>query len=127
MGVRKSKWCRARIPSGPTDLLPKSGWTAVRQENQISFVRKDIYPPEVARAKLQQALEAGIQLIETFRPGYRDGSGTRVVVQINGKQEETVIPMFMDGDKGTVNYKRFVAVSKILGGFDANAYELTIK
>lgn len=117
----------AQIPGGPTDLLPKRGWTAVRQEHQIRFVRKDIYPPEVAIAKLQQAVEAGIYHLETFRPGYRDGSGTRVVVQINGKQTETVIPMFMDGDKGTVNFQRFIAVSKILSGFNTDAYEMIIK
>jgi hypothetical protein len=57
---------RARIPSGPTDLVPKRGWTAVRQKHQIKFVRKDIYPPEVVRAKLQQAVEAGIHHLITF-------------------------------------------------------------
>ncbi|PIV92157.1 MAG: hypothetical protein COW45_01165 [Gallionellales bacterium CG17_big_fil_post_rev_8_21_14_2_50_54_146] len=109
------------------NVQPKNGWTAVRQERHVMFVRKDIYSPEVARVKLQQALEAGIQFLETFRPGYRDGSGTRVVVQINGQQKETVIPMFMDADKGTANHKRFLAVSKILNGFDTDAYEIPSK
>jgi hypothetical protein len=115
---------RAFIPSGLTDLPPKSGWTAVREAHQVRFVRKDIYPPEIARAKLQQALEAGIQFLETFRPGYCDGSGTRVVVQTGNSKKVTIVPMFMDGDKATANYGRFVAVSKILGGFDADAFEM---
>jgi hypothetical protein len=117
----------AHIAGVPTDLLPKKGWTAVRQEHQIRFVRKDIYPREVARAKLQQAVEAGIDHLETFRPRYHDGSGTRVVIQINNAQKEIIIPMFMDEDKGTANYKRFIAVSKVLGGFDADAFETIIK
>lgn len=104
------------------NIKPKNGWTALKQEHHIVFVRKDIYPPEIARAKLKQALEAGIQFLETFRPGYRDGSGTRVVVRINGKQKETIIPMFMDKERGTANHKRFMAVSKILDGFDKDAY-----
>jgi hypothetical protein len=115
---------RARWSVSEMDIQPKSGWTAIRQEHHVTFVRKDIYPPEIARMKLQRAIEAGIQLLKSFRPSYLDGSGTRVVVQINGQQKETVIPMFMDADKGTANHKRFLAVSKILDGFDTDAYEL---
>jgi hypothetical protein len=117
----------ARIPAGPTNLLPKKGWTAVREEHQIRFVRKNIYPPEVAKAKLRQAVEAGILHLTTFRPSYLDGSGTRVVVQINGKQKETLIPMFMDKDKKTENYRRFTAVSKILNGYNADAFKMINK
>jgi hypothetical protein len=112
------------IPSGRSNLRPKNGWTAERSEHHVIFVRRDIYPPEVARAKLQRALESGIRLLEAFRPGYHDGGGTRVVVQINGLRKETVIPMFMDRDKGTINYNRFLAVSKVLDGFDTDAYEM---
>jgi hypothetical protein len=117
----------AKIPAGPTNLLPKKGWTAMREEHQISFVRKNIYPPEVATAKLRQAVEASILHLKTFRPSYLDGSGTRVVVQINGKQKETVIPMFMDKDKKTDNYRRFTAVSKILNGFNSDAFKMINK
>jgi hypothetical protein len=115
---------RARIPSGPTDLVPKEGWTSVRQEHQIRFLRKDIYSPEVSRAKLRQAVQAGVLDLKTFRAGYLDGGGTRVVVQINGTQTETVIPMFVDDDKESVNHHRFIAVSKILDGFDTDAFEM---
>jgi hypothetical protein len=59
--------------------------------------------------------------------GYVDGGGTRVVVRMGGQRKETVIPMFMDRDKGTINHKRFLAVSKILGGVDADAYEIDLK
>jgi hypothetical protein len=117
----RARWSVSQINM---NIQPKSGWMAVRQEHHVMFVRKDIYPPEVVRVKMQQALEAGIQFLETFRPGYRDGSGTRVVVQINRQQKETFIPMFMDANKGTANHKRFLAVSKILNGFDTDAYEI---
>ena len=115
---------RARWSTNDMDIQPKGGWMVEGHENHVLFVRKDIYPPEIARVKLQQALEAGIQFLETFRPGYLDGSGTRVVVQMNGQQKETIIPMFMDADEGTVNHKRFLAVSEILNGFDTDAYEM---
>ena len=115
---------RAHWSISQMNIQPKSGWMAERYEHHVVFVRKGIYPPVVARLKMQQAIEAGIQFLETFRPGYRDGSGTRVVVQINGQQKETVIPMFMDANKGTANHKRFLAVSKILNGFDTDAYEI---
>jgi|GEM_PF-5101557 len=49
---------------------------------------------------MQQALEAGFPLLNPFRPGYCDGRGTRIVVRINDQQTETVIPMFIDRDKG---------------------------
>jgi VCBS repeat-containing protein len=122
--VEVSPHARWSVSQMNVNIQPKSGWTAARQEHHVMFVRKGIYPPEVAREKMQQALEAGIQFLETFRPGYRDGSGTRVVVQINGQQKETIIPMFMDANKGTSNHKRFLAVSKILNGFATDAYEI---
>jgi hypothetical protein len=117
----------AIMPAGSTDLLQKKGWTMVRGERQVRFVRKNIYSPEVVTAKLRKAVEAGIVDLKSFRPGYLDGGGTRVVVRTNGKQMETVIPMFMDKDKGTDNYRRFIAVSKILSGFDADAFEMIRK
>jgi hypothetical protein len=114
---------------GQENLQPKSGWEKVNRENppHVEFVRKDIFPPEVARAKFKEALAAGIHLLESFKPGYVDGNGTRVVIQTKGRLMETVIPMFLDADKGTLNHKRFLAVSEVLGGFDRNAYEVVPK
>jgi hypothetical protein len=111
---------------GQENLLPKNGWEKVWEQSlsHVEFVRKNIYPPDVARAKFKEALAAGIHLLESFKPGYRDGSGTRVVIQTKGQQKEIVIPMFMDREKGTLNHKRFLAVSEILGGFDKSAYEV---
>lgn len=111
---------------GQENLKPRLGWEKTRCENppHVEFVRKEIYPPEIARAKFRKALAAGIHLLEPFNPGYVDGGGTRVVIQIKGRQKETVIPMFLDGNKGTLNHKRFLAVSEVLGGFDRNAYEV---
>jgi hypothetical protein len=114
---------------GQENLLPKSGWKKVMQKSSphIEFVRTNIYRPYVARTKFKEALGAGIHLLESFKPGYRDGSGTRVVIQTKGQQKEIVIPMFMDREKGTLNHKRFLAVSEVLGGFDKSAYEVVLK
>jgi hypothetical protein len=111
---------------GQENLRPKSGWEKVRKKSppHVEFVRRNIYPPDEARTKFKEALEAGIHLLETFRSGFVDGGGTRVVIQIQGQQKEVVIPMFMDRQKGTLNHKRFLAVSKVLDGFDKSAYEV---
>lgn len=111
---------------GQENLRPKTGWERVKQESppHVEFVRKNMYPPDVARTKFREALAAGVHLLESFKPGFVDGEGTRVVIRRNGRQEEIVIPMFMDGEKGTANHKRFLAVSEILGGFDTSAYEV---
>ena len=60
----------------------------------------------------------------TFKPDYLDGSGTLVGVEIDGKLIETVIPMFLDQDRGSINRKRFIAVSKVLSDFDRHAYDV---
>jgi hypothetical protein len=111
------------------NLRTKMGWERVTHKSppHVEFVRKNIYPPDVARAKFKEALGVGIHLLESFKPGYLDGSGTRVVIQTKGQQKEIIIPMFMDREKGTLNHKRFLAVSEILGGFDKSAYEVVPK
>ncbi len=114
----------ARVPAGAPELLPKAGWTVVQETHRIRFVRRNVYPPEVVQAKLRAAVNAGILQLESFRAGYLDGSGTRVVVRVAGRDRETVLPMFGDADRKTVNYQRFVAVSKVLDGFDADAFEV---
>lgn len=114
---------------GQENLRTKIGWERVQQKSppHVEFVRNNIYPPDVARTKFKKALGAGIHLLESFKPGYRDGSGTRVVIQTKGQQKEIIIPMFVDREKGTSNHKRFLAVSAILGGFDKSAYEVVPK
>jgi hypothetical protein len=114
---------------GQENLRPKSGWERVRHKSppHVEFVRKNVYPPDESRTKFKEALAAGIHLLESFKPGYVDGGGTRVVIQIKGQQKEIVIPMFMDREKGTLNHKRFLAVSQVLGGFDRSAYEVVPK
>jgi hypothetical protein len=111
---------------GQENLRPKSGWERVRQKfpPHVEFVRRNIYPPNESRTKFKEALAAGIHLLESFKPGFVDGGGTRVVIQIKGHQKEIVIPMFMDREKGTLNHKRFLAASEVLGGFDKSAYEV---
>ena len=111
------------------NLRPKRGWERIMHKfpPRVEFVRKNIYPTDIARKKFKEALAAGIHLLKFFKPGYVDGSGTRVVIQIKGQRKEIIVPMFMDQEKGTLNYKRFLAVSKVLGGFDKSAYEVVPK
>lgn len=114
---------------GQENLRPINGWEKVKQKSppHVEFVRKNIYPPDVARAKFKEAFAAGIHLLESFKPGYVDGGGTRIVIRIKGQQKGIVIPMFMDREKGTSNHERFLAVSEILGGFDKSAYEVVTR
>jgi len=111
---------------GQQNLRANSGWQLIRYQSppHVEFVRTNIYPPEVARAKFTAALAAGIEKLESFTPGYVDGDGTRVVIRKDGQEHEIIIPMFTDREQGTMNHKRFLAVSKILGGFDKRAYEV---
>ena len=108
------------------NLRTKSGWERVwyKSPPHVEFVRRNIYPPEVARAKFKGALAAGIHLLESFKPDYLDGGGTRVVVRAKGREREIIVPMFTDREKTTLNYKRFLAVSEVLDGFDRSAYEV---
>lgn len=108
------------------NLRPRNGWEMIRQESppHIEFVRRNIFPPDVGRQKFKEALASGIHLLTSFKPGYVDGSGTRIVIRIRGQEKEIIIPMFMDRELGTLNHKRFLAVSEILDGFDKSAYEV---
>ncbi len=107
-------------------LRPNSGWERVSYPSppHIEFVRNNPYPPEVVRGKFSAALAAGIRLLKPFQAEYLDGSGTRVVIQAGGRQQEIVIPRFADRDRGTPNHTRFLAVAKILGQFDRAAYQV---
>lgn len=109
----------------PERFKARYGWIMVEKAEGISFIREPALPTAVAREKFQKAFQAGAHLLETFRPDYVDGEGTVVGTQIDGKTKETVIPMFLDENKGTRNHKRFLAVSEILADFDVAAYELT--
>jgi hypothetical protein len=104
-------------------LRLRDGWVMKQGKNGLYFVRANVFPQNVAKDKFNQALAAGIGLLQTFKPGYVDGSGTVVGVQINGELKETVIPMFLDQHRGSANHQRFIAVSKVLSDFDRNAYD----
>ncbi len=117
------------VPDAPLLLESKSlrlrdGWQIEQGNKGPYFVRKNVYSEKVAKEKFDRAFAAGIQLLETFKPDYVDGSGTLVGVQVDGKLKETVIPMFLDRQQGSANHKRFIAVSKVLADFDTHAYDI---
>ncbi len=105
-------------------IQPREGWIMKQGANGRYFVRPSVFPGEVAKEKFTAALEAGIHLLKTFQPQYVDGGGTLVGVQIKGKLKETVIPMFDDSKKGTLNHKRFLAVAQILSDFERQPFDL---
>lgn len=102
----------------------RDGWVMKQGANGLYFVRANVFPVNVAKDKFTRALTAGISLLQTFKPGYVDGSGTVVGVQISGELKETVIPMFLDQHRGSANHQRFIAVSKVLSDFDRHAYDI---
>ena len=108
----------------PGMLLPRDGWTVRNGKRGLPFTRTNVLPEEAAKEKVRQAMAAGIHRLKTFKPGYLVGSGTLVGAEIDGKLIETVSPMFLDRDKGTINYKRFIAVSEVLSDFDRRAYDV---
>ena len=108
----------------PAKMQPREGWAVEQNQGSVYFVRSPALSEKAAKKKFDQALSAGIHLLKSFRPDYVDGSGTLVGVLIDGKLKETVIPMFLDRQKGTENHRRFTAVSKILSGFDNKAYDI---
>lgn len=117
------------VPDAPLLLKSKSlrlrdGWRMEQDNSGPYFVRENVYPENVAKDKFYRALAAGIRLLETFNPDYVDGSGTLVGVKVDGRLKETVIPMFLDRQQGTINHGRFIAVSKVLTDFDRHAYDI---
>ncbi len=105
-------------------LRLRYGWVMKQSQDGLYFVRANVFPETIAKSKFNQALAAGIHLLQTFKPSYVDGSGTLVGVQMNGELEETVIPMFLDQHQGSANHQRFIAVSKVLSDFDRHAYDI---
>lgn len=108
----------------PEMLSPRDGWTMKKSATGLYFMRNHVFSEKVAKNKFKRALAAGIHLLQTFKPDYVDGSGTLVGVQIDGKLNETIIPMFLDRHRGSANYKRFSTVSRVLSDIDSHAYDV---
>jgi hypothetical protein len=106
---------------------PKAGWAVTKRDQWCYYRKANPLPPDEARRKFAAAVAAGIRDLKTFPPGYADGSGTLVGVEVGGKLTETVVPMFLHpgekDNKGSENHKRYLAVEKILGGFGTDAIE----
>jgi hypothetical protein len=106
---------------------PKPGWTVAAQKPFTIYTRADPLSKDEATQKFAAALAAGIQELKSFPPGYSDGGGTLVGIQRNGELTETTVPQFMfpgrADNEGSENHKRFLAVQKAIGDFDADASE----
>lgn len=108
----------------PETLHPREGWIMKKGAQGLYLLRENVFPEDVATHKFDQASAAGIHLLKTFNPDYVDGGGTLVGVQIDGALKETVIPMFLDRNKGSANHKHFIAVSEVLSDFDRHSYNI---
>ena len=103
---------------------PKSGWEMIRDNDGIRYVHRNAYTPNMTRKLFRKALHAGIRRLKSFRPAKKDDGGTRVVVSLDGKRMELLIPYFTGRHIGTTNHRRFQAVSAVLGNFDKDPFTL---
>jgi hypothetical protein len=95
----------------------------IRDRDTIRFVHRNAYTPDQARNLFSKALRAGIRRLKSFRPAKKDAGGTRVVISLEEKRKEILIPYFSERQKGRTNHKRYLAVSEVLGNFDTDAFE----
>jgi len=109
----------------------RAGWIAETRESWAIYRRVEPYPKPEVKRMFAAALAAGIRELRTFSPGYNDGSGTLIGLEIGGELKQTVIPMFIHPDEkdnqGSTNHKTYLAVEKILGVFDVDAVEESVK
>ncbi len=114
---------QAKLTGGRNPYKPKPGWEMIRDRDTIRFVHRNAYTPDQARNLFRQAIRAGIRRLKSFRPTKKGAGGTRVVINLEEKRKEIVIPYFSERQKGTTNHRRYLAVSKALGNFDTDAFE----
>lgn len=114
---------QAKLSGDKNPYTPKPGWEMIREGDTIRFVHRNAYTPNQARTMFRQAIRAGIRRLTSFRHTYKNGGGTRVVINLEEKRTEIVIPYFSDRQKGTTNHKRYLAVSAVLDNFDTDAFE----
>lgn len=113
----------AKLPGNKNPYKPKSGWEMIRERDTIRFVHRNAYTPDEARKLFRKALRAGVRRLRSFKPAKKDGGGTRVVINLDEKRKDILIPYFPGRLKGTTNHKRYLAVSRVLGHFDTDAFE----
>jgi hypothetical protein len=105
----------------------KPGWTSESQPPYALYHKSGPLSPDDAQKRFSAALSAGIEFLKTFPAGYKDGSGTSVGVQRNGKWKQVVVPLFVHPDepdnKGSENEKRYLAVQRAIGNFDTDAVD----
>lgn len=94
-------------------LEPK--WKKILEKDSTSvvFIYKNYYSQEVALKMFNEALLAGIHLLEPYDPILFDGGGTLVGVRIDGKIIKTTISLDLD-NTNSENIKRFMEIIRIL-------------
>ena len=112
------------VPSSGTLRKPNPGWEMARIGKLVRYVHRYAYSPKATRTKFAHALRAGIRRLKSFKPSHADGPATRVVISLDGKRHEAVIPEFTAHNKDSLNHRRFLAVAAVLDGFSTNAFDV---
>ncbi len=112
------------VTSATKPRKPKAGWEIIREGKLTRYIHRYAYSPKMTRTKFSKALRAGIKRLKAFKPSKSNNRTTRIVISLDGKRREVVIPEFTTRNKGTLNHRRFLAVEAVLDGFDINAYKI---
>ena len=96
------------------ELRARSGWEKVKGDAGTVFVRDDVFPAEMARNMLREAVQAGITLLESEQASYVDGGGVLVGSQVGVALHQATIPTF---NERLEQETRFKAVGQVLGDF----------
>jgi len=118
------------MPTGKGFVLsppprPRPGWQRVPGDDpgeRLRFVRSDSFPRAEVKRRFAQAVAAGIDRLETFKPHYRDGTGTLVGFRRGGKLQEITLPAFPDAQHGSENHRRYLRVAEAFAGYDTKAF-----
>lgn len=117
-GVEMIYW-ESRSWNGSGNFRRLKLWREGRSELRTNKATvADPMSPGEAIARFNAALAAGITELETFRPDYTDGGGVIVGVQIDGIVTTKTIPMFIEGQEGSQNHRRYLAVRKIMADYE---------
>ncbi len=97
---------------------PKVGWTVQPTLGGFEFRKTSAFPTANVKQMFNSALISGIHELKTINSGASDCGDIIVGVQINGQLTKTTISMCAARDDAAPNYRRYLAVQRIIGTFD---------